>query len=74
MFVSPMSAEVGWQLRKRPGAKGNDLDCLGLLLQLLLALTDELESKIYAFGARNDENIRDILAKVKSLGASEKRR
>ncbi|CAF0914061.1 unnamed protein product [Adineta steineri] len=45
----------------------------GLFLQLLLVLTDDLESKIYAFGARSDENIRDIQAKIKSLGASEKR-
>jgi len=29
----------------------------GLLLQLLLVLTEELESKIYAFGARTDEQI-----------------
>jgi hypothetical protein len=46
----------------------------GLLLQLLLVLTDELESKIYAFGARNDENIQDIQAKNKALGAVEKRK
>jgi hypothetical protein len=46
----------------------------GLLLQLLLVLTDELESKIYAFGARNDENIQDIQAKIKALGAVEKRK
>lgn len=46
---------------------------IGLLLQLLLVLTDELESKIYAFGARNDETIRDIHAKIRSLGVSDKR-
>ncbi len=37
-------------------------------------LTEELESKIYAFGARTDENIRDIQAKIKTLGVAEKRR
>jgi hypothetical protein len=46
---------------------------LGLLLQLLLSLTEDLESKVYAFGGRTDENIRDILTKIKALGASEKR-
>ncbi|UJR27109.1 hypothetical protein I4U23_008408 [Adineta vaga] len=45
----------------------------GLLLQLLLVLTEELESKIYAFGSRTDENVREILAKIKTLGVSEKR-
>ncbi|CAF1048343.1 unnamed protein product [Rotaria sp. Silwood1] len=45
----------------------------GLLLQLLIVLTDELESKIYAFGGRTDENIRDIQAKIKTLGTSDKR-
>ncbi|CAF1229551.1 unnamed protein product [Rotaria sordida] len=45
----------------------------GLLLQLLVVLTEELESKIYAFGGRTDENIRDIQAKIKTLGAVEKR-
>lgn len=39
-----------------------------------MVLTDELESKIYAFGGRTDENIRDIMAKIKMLGASEKRK
>jgi hypothetical protein len=39
-----------------------------------LVLTDELESKIYTFGARNDENIQDIQAKIKALGAGEKRK
>lgn len=48
--------------------------CIGLLLQLLLVLTDELESKIYTFGGRTDENIKDLQAKVKSVGASEKRK
>lgn len=47
---------------------------LGLLLQLLLVLTDELESKIYAFGARTDENVQDIQMKIKTLGAVEKRK
>ena len=47
---------------------------LGLLLQLLLVLTEELESKIYAFGARTDEHIQDIQAKIKGLGSTEKRR
>ncbi|CAF1409652.1 unnamed protein product [Adineta ricciae] len=45
----------------------------GLLLQLLLVLTEELESKIYAFGARTEENVREILVKIKTLGVSEKR-
>jgi len=45
----------------------------GLLLQLLLVLTEELESKIYAFGARTDEQIQEIQAKIKLLGATEKR-
>ena len=47
---------------------------LGLLLQLLLVLTDELESKIYAFGARTDENVQDIQMNIKTLGAVEKRK
>jgi len=46
----------------------------GLLLQLLLVLTDELESKIYAFGGRTDENIQDIQSKIKALGSIDKRR
>ncbi|CAF4494503.1 unnamed protein product [Rotaria socialis] len=45
----------------------------GLLLQLLMVLTEDLESKIYAFGGRTDENIRDMLAKIKTLGATDKR-
>jgi len=43
------------------------------VLQLLLVLTEELESKIYAFGARTDEQIQEIQAKIKLLGATEKR-
>ncbi len=39
-----------------------------------MVLTDELESKIYAFGARSDENIHDIQTKIKALGAVEKRK
>jgi hypothetical protein len=39
-----------------------------------MVLTDELESKIYAFGARSDENIQDIQMKIKALGAVEKRK
>ncbi|CAF3946694.1 unnamed protein product [Rotaria magnacalcarata] len=45
----------------------------GLLLQLLMVLTEDLESKIYAFGGRTDENIRDMLTKIKTLGATDKR-
>ncbi|CAF4399414.1 unnamed protein product [Rotaria sp. Silwood2] len=45
----------------------------GLLLQLLIVLTDELESKIYAFGGRTEENIRDIQTKIKTLGTVDKR-
>ena len=57
----------------------NDNICLtyisgGLLLQLLLVLTNELESKIYAFGARTDETVREIQTKIKSLGVTDKRR
>ena len=56
----------------------NDHICLayvsgGLLLQLLLVLTHELESKIYAFGARTDEMVREIQTKIRSLGVTDKR-
>lgn len=57
-----------------PFGRNRRLYCLGLLLQLLLVLTEELESKIYAFGARTDENVREILSKIKTLGVSEKRK
>jgi hypothetical protein len=46
---------------------------VGLLLQLLLALTSELESKIYAFGGRTEENICEIQMKIRALGPVEKR-
>lgn len=39
-----------------------------------MVLTDELESKIYAFGARTDENIQDIQAKIKTLGGGGEKR
>ncbi|CAF1084711.1 unnamed protein product [Didymodactylos carnosus] len=44
----------------------------GLLVQLLLSLTNELESKIYAFGARTDENLRDLQGKMKQFGVEKR--
>ncbi|CAF1217904.1 unnamed protein product [Didymodactylos carnosus] len=44
----------------------------GLLIQLLISLTNELESKIYAFGARTDENMRDLQDKMKQFGVEKR--